>query len=361
MSQLQSPPKDLVDRAMALHREAIVVDTHNIVGCTEDLAERKRGGLDCKVYLVSLDIEPEDFEQPAGPKNLSTSYESEGYPRRAFDTIDRLYADLEEHREEVSLALTAGDIVHNKEHGKLSIMIGFEGAKPLDGSLALLRTFYRLGLRHLQFTLMAANQLSGSGWDPSGGLTNFGKAVVKECNRLGIIIDADLMSQAGFYGVLELSEDPVIVGHSGVKNLCPTSGHTLLTDDQILKLHEKKGMLGIHCWSRVLTRREDGSIGDLVDHIEYVAKLTGSVDCIGIGTDFYPRRDPWNTFFDMTVRGRARSPGEPLLAPRILIGNDPGGFPSLTLALLSRGFSDGDVKKILGGNFLRVAKQVFGS
>jgi membrane dipeptidase len=361
MSQQAGISEDLKEHAIALHKEAILVDTHNIIGCVDDLEERKRGGLDCKVFLVSLDISPEDYDQPASPNNLSSAYETEGYPRRALNIIDRLYLDLDAHKDEIALALTASDIIENKRKGKLSIMIGFEGAKPLDGSLSLLRNFYRLGLRHLQFVLMAANQVSGSGWDPSGGMTNFGRALVKECNRLGVIIDVDLMSPAGFKEALELSEDPVIVGHSGVKALCPSSGHALLTDDQIRAIHEKGGMIGIHCWSRVLTRREDASLDNLVNHIDYIAKLTGSVDNIGFGTDFYPRREPWSTFFDLTVRGKPRAAGEALLSPRILVGTDASGLPDLTVALLSRGYSDNDVKKILGGNFLRVAKTVFGS
>src|SRR6202167_2412561 len=131
MSQQAGISEDLKEHAIALHKEAILVDTHNIIGCVDDLEERKRGGLDCKVFLVSLDISPEDYDQPASPNNLSSAYETEGYPRRALNIIDRLYLDLDAHKDEIALALTASDIIENKRRGKLSLMIGFEGAQPL--------------------------------------------------------------------------------------------------------------------------------------------------------------------------------------------------------------------------------------
>ncbi len=350
--------KDKIEHALYLHRKFICVDMHNHVPCAEDIEGRTKGGLDCKIYLASVDGNLGDFTSPPGPDSFGTAYETDGYVRRAFNAIDQAHLDVNKHSNKIALAVDAGDIIENKSRGRLSVMIGFEGGKPLDGSLALLRAYYRLGLRHLELTWGYANQLCGAQWDP-GGLTNFGQAVVKECNRLGIIVDVGHISEAGFKDVLELSEDPILVGHSGAIKFCPNARQPqLLRDEQIKALHEKGGVIGIHFFCRVLTGADSGGLENLLDNIDYIADLVGNADCLGIGTDYFPKKEPWLNYMDLVVRRKDRAPNEEFVQPKLVL-DDVSKLQELTIGLVARGYSDGEIEKILGGNFLRVAKRIF--
>jgi len=371
--------KDKVEHALALHKKSVCVDTHNHIDCEDDIEERTSGGLDCKFYLGYVDTSTQDFyEAPPGMDNFGSCYESEGHFRKAIGVIDRAHLDIEKHNDKLALALNAEEVVKNKKEGKLSVVLGFEGAKALDGSLSNLRTFYRLGLRHLGLTHGFGNQLSGGQWDPDNGLTNFGKAAVAECNRLGIIVDTAHISEPGMAGVLEISKDPIIIGHSGAKALCaPTGGLSvttkvssnpksggrqpqLLWDEQIKEVHEKGGVIGLHFFARVMTGRDEGGVEVLLNHTDYIAKLVGSVDSIGIGTDFYPRGEPWLTYMDTLIRRKRRVEGDSILRPKLLL-EDASKMPEFTVGLVERGYSDDEVEKILGGNVLRVMKAVTGA
>jgi microsomal dipeptidase-like Zn-dependent dipeptidase len=340
--------KDRVEHALGLHRRSIVVDTHNHVPCGDDIDDRMVGGMDCKFYLASVYMQPEDFhDAPIRSDNLGRCYESEGKPRGAFNAIDQMYLDIERNQDRLGLALTANDVIENKKRGKLSVILGFEGSQPLDGSISLLGAFHRLGLRHMVLTGPFANQVSGGSRDPRAGLTNFGTGVVSECNRLGVVVDISHISKTGFWDVLKESKKPTLVAHSGARALVDPSGKSanqLLSDEQIKALVEGDGVITLHFFGFVITGRDEGDVNTLLNHVDYITKLMGSVDCIGIGPDIYPKTEPWLTYYDTMVRERKRGPGEAFRQPKLLL-DGPGKLPEFTVGLVERGYSDDEVGK----------------
>ena len=162
----------------------------------------------------------------------------------------------------------------------------------LEGELNLLKIFYSLGLRELQLTWAFENQLANS-----NGLTDFGMDVVREMNRLGIMIDLTHIPQKAFDAVLSLTKHPVMISHCAVGAVSAD-----LSDEQIKAVAQNGGVLGLHFyWTYMAKRFPDGriadniSVSDLVDHIDYIADLVG-IDYVGLGADFFPTHGEWAEF-----------------------------------------------------------------
>jgi membrane dipeptidase len=241
---------------------------------------------------------------------------------------------------ELRLTIRPEDIYGNHKKG-ISIIVGFEGGEALGEDLRLLQIFYRLGLRRLTLCWHNRNAIGdGAKWQRSGSrLTEFGSSVVEECNHLGIIVDVSHITDPGFWDVLEVSKDPVVASHSNCRALC--SSQRCLSDDMIKALDEKGGVMGISFSGNHLIDQkkidsgEVPTVSTVVDHIDHIVDVTGNTDCIGIGSDF---------------EGTTIVP----------IGlEDVGKLPSLTKELVSRGYQDEEIEKILGGNFLRIIKKVW--
>ncbi|MDW8101574.1 MAG: dipeptidase [Anaerolineae bacterium] len=268
---------------------------------------------------------------------IPTDELSSGPLRYTLHLMDILFKSIEESNGQVILATKAADIKRAKEEGKLTIILSMEGAEGLEEDFSVLKMLYRLGLRMLGIAWSrrnkAADGVTEEGLDE--GLTPYGVELVRELNRLGIVIDVSHLAPKGVAQVLKLSKHPVVASHSNAYALCPH--HRNLTDAQIRAIAEKGGVIGINFVPRFLTPRpEKATLEDVLDHIEHIVKV-GGVDCAGLGSDFDGFTDP---------------------PPKGL--EDATCFPRIADGLLKRGYSEDQVEKIMGGNFLRVFEEVVG-
>jgi membrane dipeptidase len=373
-------PMSLEERADRLHREAIVVDTHNDItsailddgfdlgkptGHTAtDLVKMKTGGITAEFFSIYVDHAY--YDRPTARTG--------GAARRALDMIDITYQQIERHPEALELALGVADIRRAKRDGKVAVLLGIEGGHAIENSLYALRDFYRLGVRYMTLTHTNNNDWAdASGFFVSPkpahhGLTAFGEEVVREMQRIGMLVDISHVSDETFDAVMRVARAPVIASHSSARALCDVPRN--LTDDQLRALAKNGGVAMVNFFPGFLDPKYRAAQGAfmakhksaidalmqkhlpvsalqdamakmggadmpktplsvLIDHIDHIAKVAG-VDHVGLGSDF---------------------DGVPSL-PEGLSGMD--GLPRITLELLRRGYSDGDVKKILGENFLRV-------
>lgn len=255
--------------------------------------------------------------------------------KKTFRLIDRYYGEIGDHGEHIAHCNTYDDILGACEGGRVASILSVEGGEALMGEISALRVLYRLGVRSLCLTHNARNEIADgvSFSSTGGGLTPFGREVVAEMNRLGMIVDISHIGERGFYDVTEITDKPFIASHSNAKALC--SHRRNLNDDQILVMKKKQCVIGINYYSRFLVNEGRGSLTDVIRHIEYIASL-GGIDCVGLGSDF-DGIDMWPS--DMEgVQHVYR------------IFNE----------LEKLNYSREDVEKIAGGNFMRIAKQILG-
>lgn len=277
--------------------------------------------------------------------------------QRYMRVLDHTYAELAESDHFV-LATTTADIVKAKRENKIAFIICLEGASPLQNEISYLRNFYKLGLRCVGLTHDVRNEVAdGIRERNGGGLTHFGVTVVKECASLGIVVDVSHLSDRGTEDVLEVSTQPIIASHSNSRALC--SNLRNLPDHMIRGIAQSGGVIGFHALDRFVSDSPNSTLDHVLKHIAYVAEL-GGVDCVGIGPDIMENWDPhivdYVTERSSTING-------------IPIGHWKHGYPEgmksnadlprLTEGLLSIGFNTADVKKILGGNFIRVFDAVW--
>jgi len=317
-------------RADALHREAIVVVMHDH-GPVETLVPRMvAGGVTGVVLKTDIDI---DVAVPIAESRLRY----EGFTASASKALESALAEIEAS-EDATLALSAPDLVAAREEGKAAIILGNEGGKLLEGDLDRLAAFHGRGLREMQLAWQVPNQLCTR--QEGQGLTEFGKEVVREMNRLGMIIDGSHLPPPAFADLLELSAHPFVVSHGVVGQEQPEEQHQAMA--------EKGGVLGIHFfWHFVKKEGKDGiDLGDLLDQIDYAVGSLG-IDHVGLGVDFFPTTGKWSPFIEGPLRGHAE-----WAVP------DLSHLPKVTEGLVTRGYADRDILKILGGNFLRLWEAV---
>ena len=287
-----------------------------------DLPRLKEGGVTCQV--MALYIEPQ--------------YKPTRSARRCLELMDAFYS-LVDVSESFVLATSAQDIRNAKESGKVCGLLSIEGGEAIEGSLRVLRTFYRLGVRAMGLTWNQRNDLAdGVGEKHAGSsITDLGISVIKEMERLGMLVDVSHLSESSFWGVHEVAERPYIASHSNARALA--SHPRNLTDKQIEALAEKGGVIGVvYCPAFVDDDDEKVSLSRLCDHIDHIKKIAG-IDHVGLGSDF---------------DGFGTPPGKPQ------VFKDVSELPLLTQELMNRGYSEEDIQKILGGNWLRVYEEVLG-
>jgi membrane dipeptidase len=194
--------------------------------------------------------------------------------------MEETLREIEAHPGECILARTVEDILRAKQEGRVAILLGAEGARWLEESLDPLRLFHRLGLRELQLTWAFANPLV-----PDGRLSPFGKEVVAECGRLGIVVDVTHIKEGAFHDVIGVARKPVIVSHGSAQSVTKD-----LSDDHIRALASTGGLLGIHFYTTYLgpTPTPEG----VVQQIDHVAQLVG-IDHVALGVDFFPTDGVW--------------------------------------------------------------------
>jgi membrane dipeptidase len=342
-------------RAMKIHRDAIVIDTHNDVtspmtdenydlGARDtsgknqtDIPRMKEGGLDAEFFAIYVD----------------RKYAKEGASaRRALDMIDGVYEQARRHPESLEMAYTAADIRRIHKAGRIAALMGIEGGHAIENSLSALRQFYKLGVRYMTLTHTNTNNWAdsagGIGNPPEkrhGGLSDFGKEVVREMNRMGMMVDISHVGDETFADAIETTQAPLIASHSSCRAL--TNVPRNLTDDQLRALAKNRGAVMINFYNGFINTdyarpgaaypaqtAKTSTMEMLMAHFEHAIKVAG-IDHVGIGSDFDG------------VDG--------LLPPGM---EDVSKLPNITYELLKRGYSEGDIKKVLGENLLRVLTEV---
>jgi len=367
------------DQAKKLHFSSIVVDTHDDttqrlldpnfnLGARHsdgniDIPRMREGGLSAIFFSIWIS------GKILGPEAV----------KEALDQIDAVRETVRQHPNDLMLAVSTDDVRAAHKQGKIAALMGVEGGHMMGNDLAVLRTFAVLGVRYMTLTHMENNEWADSSTakPEHNGLTNFGKDVVREMNRLGIIVDISHVSDKTFYDALAVSKAPIFASHSSCRALCNAPRN--MTDDMIRDLAKHGGVIQINYHVGFLSQEfrdyEDAhpdvekeineevkkrcgdneacklTSGDqvvrdfmaegklpkvnwtfIIDHIDHAVKIAG-VDHVGLGSDFDGAVMPLGM-------------------------QDVTHIPQITDALLKKGYSDSDIRKILGENTLRVLYEV---
>jgi len=310
-----------------LHNRSVIAVMHDHRPIAEDVPHMLAGGVTCKCFQVSLDVDVE-----AGTTASATM--QEGWLRRMAEGMEAALADIDATGS--ILVRTVADIERAKAEGKVAIMLGCEGSRWLEGSIAPLRLFHRLGLRELQLAWIYPNHVV-----PDGQLSDFGRQVIAECNRLGIIVDLTHLGGSVFLAAAEASAKPVIVSHGACAAVTVD-----LPDRQLQALADTGGMLCVHFYNSYLG--DNPTPADVVKQVDHVAQTVG-IDHVALGCDFFPTEGAW----------RKLQEDQNTFVLNWAI-DDLSQMPRITQALLDRGYGEADVQKVLGLNFLRVCRETFG-
>ena len=370
---------DISARAKKLHFSCIVVDTHDdttqrFLDGKFDIGERsssgsidiprmKEGGLGAIFFSIWIP------SKVTGPEAVN----------RAMTQIDALREQVRKHPKDLTLATTAAEVREARKQGKTAALIGVEGGHMINANLGVLRSYAALGVRYMTLTHSGNDEWADSSTDKAvhNGLTDFGKDVVREMNRLGVIVDISHVSDKTFYDALEVSKAPLFASHSSCRAICDAARN--MTDQMIKDLAAKGGVVQINyhvgflsqefrdaekadpeinkAISAEVTKRcgenagcqliegdritreyvEQGKLprvdfSKIIEHIDHAVKVVG-VEHVGLGSDFDGANMPYGM-------------------------EDATKLPKITEALLKKGYSEGDVKKILGENTLRVMTEV---
>lgn len=263
---------------------------------------------------------------------IQSVYKPERSLKRLLQLIDVFYREIDACNLQIVAGLSWRQIIRELKNNRLIAILAVEGGEALTGDLAVLRILYRLGVRAMGLTWNQRNEVADGIWErhTGGGLTTFGRDVVVEMNRMGMIIDLAHIAEAGFWDVLRLSGDPVMVSHANSYALCPHPRN--LRDEQIKALAAHGGLMGLTFAPEFISNGSAG-LEQFLDHIDYVAGLAG-IGCIGIGSDF--------DGIGETPLGLA----------------DAANYPNITRGLQERGYTEDEINNILSGNALRLMQKV---
>jgi membrane dipeptidase len=382
-----SPAVNVSPEARAIHNSAIIVDTH---------ADTTQRFLDENFDLATVTPASDghmDF-QKIRDGNLAAEFFSiwvdpqkiprDQYAHRTLQLIDSVYGQAEKHPDKMMMAFSLDDIVKARRAGKFAALMGIEGGHSIENDLGLLRDFYRLGVRYMTLTWSNTNEWADSSGDIEkdeikhhNGLTDFGKQVVREMNRLGMMVDISHVSDKTFWDTIATTKAPVIASHSSARSLDQHPRN--MTDDMLKAVTKNGGVVMVNYFSAFIDedfrkaygaqkqereaaikaideqykngdmatryRMHDRAEKDwankiprppfrsLVDHIDHIAKVAG-IDHVGLGSDF---------------------DGVSSLPQEI---DSTADLPKITQALVERGYNREQIHKILGGNILRVFREV---
>lgn len=339
----------LDDRISRLQRGGIV-DMHFDLPLGLLLKRPRRG-------VVAQDFLPQFAAGQIGLLGVAVYVDDRYVPDRslqiALDQISLLYEEIS-ITPQLKLCRTFAEIEETSRTGQIGLLLTLEGAEPFGHDLELVRVFYELGLRALILTHARENAAGAGGifapsGSPSYGLTGFGRELVGECQRLGIILDLAHINAAGFGDVCALTKGPLIVSHTNARHFYDMERN--ISDEQIKVIGERGGVIGMNA-ILVSGQKQDSTLDRYVDHIEHVAGLIG-IDGVGLGFDFCE-------FLWRLTPPAERAELDQKFAPVHFLPDltDHSQASNLTRKLLERGFEDEDVEKILRGNWLRVLRQI---
>jgi len=311
-------------------------DQQNVLA-TEFLPEFETGGM----AIIGAAIYIED------------KYLPERGAQVARDQISRLNTEAEQSKRCV-VCHSSKDIQRALDSKKIGFLITMEGVEPLGDDLDLLPVFYELGVGAIGLTHARTNAAGHGGiFAASGssaeGLTPFGRDLVREFERLGIIVDLAHINPAGFKEIVDLTSKPLIVSHTNSREFYDVERN--ISDDQIKMIGQSRGVIGINS-ILVSPNQKETTLDRYIDHIEHVANLIG-IDCVGIGFDFF------EFIYRQWPEEKKKWLAEKLTTPHFIPDlTNHAHAKNLTHRLVERGFSDADIEKVLRGNWLRILKQL---
>lgn len=344
--------EDILKKAEQLHSRSVVVDAHHDI-LLDVFKQRKRGKQARLTSYWGPKLRAGGVKVQVMPVYIDSAYLPESALRITLRMIESYHADLEEDASIIAPASSFKQIEEKLTEGKIPALLGIEGAEGIGNDLDLFHTMHRLGVRVIGLTWNHRNAFAdGTGeQDTNGGLTKLGFAAVREMNRLNILIDLSHINQACFFDVLETTEKTVIASHSNVRGIYDHPRN--LSDEQIKALAENGGVMGLLIHPGIIDP-QNPTISRCVDHLAYVADLVG-VDHVGLGTDF--TSDALAEPIDEELAKLAMMDVE-VLRSGIKGLNRIDDLPNLTTEMVRRGFTDEEIAKILGKNFMRVFKEV---
>lgn len=316
--------------AMDLHRDAVVIDMHSdtlldVASGKRNIARRSTSGHIDLPRLKEGGVDVQVFAAFIHPKEASRGF---ARATELLDVFDRLVAA---HSQVVARATTVAEIGALVQGGRIALVPAIESGDAIQGDLDSLARLYRRGVRIMSLTWNNSTALAdGAREQRHGGLTSLGRRAVARMQDLGIVIDVSHLSEKSFWDVLGSSRGPILATHSNAAGLAPNARN--LTDDQLRALACRGGVVGVVFYPQFTG---GSSLEHVLAQVDYLVKIMGA-DHVGLGSDF--------DGFSGTVAGL----------------EDVSKLPRLTAGLLARGYAPGDVRKILGGNVLRVFRQVWG-
>ena len=351
------------ERATRVYADAIVIDTHNDVpskmiddGYNADVRHATgfaphQGETDLP-RLIESGLTGVFFSAYVDPEKWTFRTPDQSW-RQVQVYLDTIHAFVRRHPDRLLFATTAADVRRAKAEGKVAVLIGVEGGHAIENSIDRLRELHRRGVRYMTLTWNNGTEWAGAAaglnGTRTGGLTDHGRAIVREMNRLGVLVDISHVSDSTFFDAVATSTLPVIASHSSARAL---NGHRRnMSDAQLRAMARNGGVVNVNFYSVFIDpafmARADSLAGDaaairalprpslakLLDHFEHIIRVAG-IDHVGLGSDF---------------------DGVGGLLPEGM--DDVTRLPLIAQGLLDRGYSDADVKKVLGGNMLRVMER----
>jgi membrane dipeptidase len=378
LSIVRARADEIAERARKLHFSSIVLDTHDDTtqrffskdfdiakrnaGGSIDIPRMREGGMNAIFFSIWID------GRIMGPPAI----------QKALDQIDAVHESVRRNSKDMMFCRTADDVRRAHAQGKIAALIGVEGGHMLGNDIRMVRIFGDLGVRYMTLSHFYNDEWADSSTDKPAhnGLTDYGKDIVREMNRQGIMVDISHVSDKTFYDALEVSKAPLMASHSSCRALCDHVRD--MSDDMIKALAAKGGVIQINyevsfidqaykdasdklsggvvaivdqlkkecgddeaCMGKKMNEMHDKAVADgklphvswerIIDHIDHAVKLVGA-DHVGLGSDF---------------DGASMPEGM----------EDASKLPKITEALMRRGYQDEDIRKILGGNLLRVMEQ----
>lgn len=345
---MKTAPETLHERLARLHQEGMI-DLH--FDFPMFLYEQRN-----RENVLADDVLAELQVGRIGTVAAAIYIEDQYLPERALEValaqVARTYVEAERCRQFV-ICRSYAEIMRAREEGKIGLLIAMEGAEPLGRDLNLLRIFYELGLRLLGLTHVRSNAaghggvFAATGSSPEG-LSDFGRKLVRESERLGIILDLAHINPAGFHDILENTSRPVIVSHTNARKYYDIERN--ISDEQIKWIGRRGGVIGINS-VLVSANKEESTLDRYVDHVQHVIDLIG-IDGVGIGFDFFEfiyRR--WSE--EERAAFHKKFPHVHFI-PDLLHHGQAGNVSS---KLMERGFNDEQIEKILFRNWLRIFEQ----
>lgn len=320
-------------RALALYGRSIVITAHDHCFHPGDFRDMEAGGITVRTIKPTV-----DGIFWLGHKRYRIESEVAGWEQRGKIAIGIIEEEARNSGGKILIVRRVADIERAKRAHKLGVILSFEGARPLGGKLENVRRFYDLGLRELQLYWAVPSPLK----NPDGTLSALGLQVIREMDRLGIVIDLSHMSAAAFEQAIAATHNPVVLSHCAVATVSegkPNSeGTDQLGDDTIRAMAKNGGVICLHFYEGYIHPHHGphATVEDLVDHMDYIKRLVG-IDYVALGTDYFPEEGyRW-------IEG----------------AENMRGMPNVAREMVRRGYTDQEIQRVMGSNLMRVYRKVW--